>query len=215
MPFRNEFLLRLPGMHENHVGIAAAAGVERLAGALRHHLHIDAGLGLEQRQDVAEQAGVLRRSGRCNHDGFILRRSERYLRKGKGNHQREISHRGTLIEWATEYSQLSRARCRQATYTNRCPSALGQSRRTRCLRCPVSSNCCVHFALVVPVLVRWVAQVGANILTNEVYSLPAADFWKPATIQAINIGLAIATVRVSQTVFESQSGPSASAPKDL
>src|SRR5262249_5856004 len=56
------------------------------------------GLLLEQRKDVAEQTGVLRRSGRGNHDGFILRRSERDLRKGKGNHKREISHRGSLIE---------------------------------------------------------------------------------------------------------------------
>src|SRR5262249_40858470 len=60
-------------MHENHVGIAAAAGVERLAGALRHHLHIDAGLGFKQRQDVAEQAGVLCRRGGGDHNGFVLR----------------------------------------------------------------------------------------------------------------------------------------------
>src|SRR5215471_16506299 len=37
-------------------------------------------------------------------------------------------------------------------------------------------NCCVHFASVVPVLVRWVAQVGANILTNEVYSASGRRF---------------------------------------
>src|SRR6516162_3953655 len=62
----------------------------------------NSGLGLEQRQDVAEQPGILRRSGRGNHDGFILRRSERYLRKGKGNHKREISHSGgALIEWSS------------------------------------------------------------------------------------------------------------------
>jgi general L-amino acid transport system permease protein len=34
------------------------------AGALRQHLHVDSALGLEQRQDVAEQAGILRRGGR-------------------------------------------------------------------------------------------------------------------------------------------------------
>src|SRR5262245_36402970 len=101
MPFRNEFLLCLPSMHENHVGTAAARHVERLAGTQGDDFNVDAGLLLEQRKDVAEQTGVLRRSGRCNHDGFILRRSERYLRKGKGNHKREISHRGGHIGWTS------------------------------------------------------------------------------------------------------------------
>src|SRR6516164_8908848 len=102
MPFRNEFLLRLPGMHQNHVGTAAAREVERLAGSQGNDFNVDAGLGLEQRQDAAEQAGVLRRSSGGDHDGFVLRRSERYLRKGKGNHKREISHSGgALIEWSS------------------------------------------------------------------------------------------------------------------
>jgi hypothetical protein len=48
---------------EHDVGIAPARGIERLARPLRHHLHVDAGLGLEHRQDVAEQAGILRRGG--------------------------------------------------------------------------------------------------------------------------------------------------------
>ena len=53
--FRQEFLLRRFRVDEHDVGVAAAAGIERLAGALRDHLHIDSGLGLEQRQDMAEQ----------------------------------------------------------------------------------------------------------------------------------------------------------------
>jgi len=67
-----ELLLRRLGVHQHHVGIAAPAGIERLAGALRHHLHVDAGLGLEDRQQVAEQAGVLCRRGRGNHDRLLL-----------------------------------------------------------------------------------------------------------------------------------------------
>ena len=43
-------------MHENHVGIAAAAGVERLAGTLRDDFHLDPGLLLEQRENVPKQA---------------------------------------------------------------------------------------------------------------------------------------------------------------
>ena len=42
-------LLRLR-MHEDDVGIAAPRRVERLAGAQRHDLHVDAGARLEQRQ---------------------------------------------------------------------------------------------------------------------------------------------------------------------
>ena len=80
----DEFLLLRLGVHEHHVGVAAPAGVERLAGALRDHLHVDAGLGLEQRQDVAEQAGVLGRGGRGDDDRLVLRG-----RGGRGGKQRE------------------------------------------------------------------------------------------------------------------------------
>ena len=45
----DEFLFRRPGVHEHNVGVAAPAGVECLAGALRDYLHVDAGLGLEDR----------------------------------------------------------------------------------------------------------------------------------------------------------------------
>jgi hypothetical protein len=49
---------------EQHVRVAAPSGVERLAGALRHHAHLDAGLRLEQRQEVLEQAGGLAIDGK-------------------------------------------------------------------------------------------------------------------------------------------------------
>jgi hypothetical protein len=44
------------GVHEYDIRIASTARVQRLTGALRHHLNINAGLGLKQRQDVTEQA---------------------------------------------------------------------------------------------------------------------------------------------------------------
>ena len=69
-----EFLLLRLGVDEHHVGVAAPRGVERLAGALRDHLHVDAGLGLEDRQEIAEQPGILRRGGRGDHDRLVLRR---------------------------------------------------------------------------------------------------------------------------------------------
>ncbi len=71
--FGEKFFFRRFGVDEHDVGIAAARGIERLSGALRHHLDVDAGLGLEHRQDVAEQAGILRRGGRGHHDRFVLR----------------------------------------------------------------------------------------------------------------------------------------------
>ena len=80
----DEFLLLRPGMDEDDVGIAAPAGVERLAGALRDDADLDAGLRLEQRQDMAEQAGILRRGRRgygdeaavgCSRRGGCRRRA--------------------------------------------------------------------------------------------------------------------------------------------
>src|SRR5262249_7851022 len=94
MPFRNEFLLRLPGMHENHVGTAAARHVERLAGTQGDDFNVDAGLGLEQRQDVAEQAGVLRRSGGGDHDRLVPRAYGPGGDEGNGRGQDEQASAG-------------------------------------------------------------------------------------------------------------------------
>ncbi len=67
-----EFFFRRFGMHEYDVGIPAPAGVERLASSLRDDFHVDAGLLLEQRQNVAKQPGILRRCGRRHHNRFVL-----------------------------------------------------------------------------------------------------------------------------------------------
>ena len=70
--FGEEFFFRGLGMDEHHVGVAAPSGVERLASALGDHAHLDAGLLFEQRQQIAEQTGVLGRGGRGDDDEFIL-----------------------------------------------------------------------------------------------------------------------------------------------
>ena len=105
--FGQEFFLRRLGVHEHHVGIAAPAGVERLTGALRDHLHVDAGLGLEQRQDVAEQAGILRRGGRRHDDRFVLRerRGREYEAGGHRNQQTARKH----VHVSSPISFLSRS----------------------------------------------------------------------------------------------------------
>ena len=68
-----EFLLGGLVVHEHDIGIAAARGVEGLAGAERHDAHVDPGLRLEDRQDVAEQAGLLGRGRRGDDDELVLR----------------------------------------------------------------------------------------------------------------------------------------------
>ena len=64
-------------------GIAATAGIERLSRALRNHLHLNAGLGLEQRQDVTKQAGILCGCCRSHNDRLLLRKRRRARRESK------------------------------------------------------------------------------------------------------------------------------------
>ena len=64
-------------VHEHDVGIAAPRQVERLAGAERDDAHLDAGVLLERRQQVPEQAGLLGRRGRGHDDEFVLRGGRR------------------------------------------------------------------------------------------------------------------------------------------
>src|SRR5215813_1734969 len=124
MPFRNEFLLRLPGMHQNHVGTAAARHVERLAGTQGDDFNVDSGLGLEQRQDVAEQAGVLRRGGGGDHDGLVPRAYGPGDDKGNGRGQDEqasAGRHGALLfmflyrGWATAQTSSSPRMNRRAS----------------------------------------------------------------------------------------------------
>ena len=62
-------------MNKNNIRIAAPRGIERLACALRNHLHINAGFGFERGQEMIEEARILRRCGRGNGDGLVLRLS--------------------------------------------------------------------------------------------------------------------------------------------
>jgi hypothetical protein len=60
-PIGDEFFLGCLGVDKHNVGVPATTGIECLPGSLCEHLHIDAGLGFEQGEYVAEQARVLRR----------------------------------------------------------------------------------------------------------------------------------------------------------
>jgi hypothetical protein len=59
----DELVLGGAGMHQHHVDVAVLAQFERLAGADRDYMHLDAILLLEHRQDDLEQPGVLRAGG--------------------------------------------------------------------------------------------------------------------------------------------------------
>ena len=59
------------GMHEDHIGVAPLADLDGRARSDGNNIDLDAGLFLEERQDMIEQARVLRARGRRATDtGF-------------------------------------------------------------------------------------------------------------------------------------------------
>jgi hypothetical protein len=70
----DEFFFGRHVVHEDDVGIAAARAVQRLAGALRDHAHVDAAGGLEGRQQMREQPRLFGAGGRRHDDELVLRR---------------------------------------------------------------------------------------------------------------------------------------------
>src|SRR5262249_20229860 len=130
-PFRHEFLLCLPGMHENHVSIAPARGVERLARTPGDNLYGDAGLGLAQRQDAAAQAGVLRRGGRADHDGLVPRAYGPGDDEGNGRGQDEQASAGRhdALLFVFLYRGVGGAQTRSSPRMNRrASSVLGSAK---------------------------------------------------------------------------------------
>src|SRR5688572_10513189 len=84
----DELFLQRPGVHEDHVGIAAPAHVERLPGAERHHAHLHAALLFVDWQQVPEQSGLLGRRGRCDRDVRLLRLRRKHEKEAEdaGHH---------------------------------------------------------------------------------------------------------------------------------
>src|SRR5690606_6785537 len=73
IPLLDEFFLLRFGMDEDNIGITAPPGLDRLPGALRHHLHVGAAFLLEARQNVLEKPRILRGRRRGLDDRFVLR----------------------------------------------------------------------------------------------------------------------------------------------
>ena len=89
-----ELLLGGSRVHEHHVGIAAAREVERLAGAERDDAHLDAGLLLEDRQDVLEEPGLLGGGRRRDGDEPLRQRARR---AGEREEQASRSARSVVL----------------------------------------------------------------------------------------------------------------------
>ena len=64
----NELLLLRPRMHQHDVGLTFSGSIEHLVGAPRDHLDVDTGFVTEHRQEMIEQAELLRRCGRGQHN---------------------------------------------------------------------------------------------------------------------------------------------------
>jgi hypothetical protein len=54
-------------MHQHQIRVAVRCRRQRLAGALRDHMHLDAGRLVKQRQNVRQKPTVLQRGGRGKH----------------------------------------------------------------------------------------------------------------------------------------------------
>jgi hypothetical protein len=63
-----KFFFSALGVDKHGIGVPATPDIKGLAGALGDHLHINTGLGLDQRQYVSEQARVFRRSRRGDNN---------------------------------------------------------------------------------------------------------------------------------------------------
>jgi hypothetical protein len=59
-------------MHQQRIGIAAHPEHQRLAGADRQHMELQAAGGPERRKDLTKQTGVLGGSGRAEGDEIDL-----------------------------------------------------------------------------------------------------------------------------------------------
>jgi len=80
----DELVLGRPSMHQHHIDVAVLAQFERLAGADRNHVYLDAVLCLEGRQDRLEQPGVLRAG--CGGQADVARQ-RRLHRRDQGAEQ--------------------------------------------------------------------------------------------------------------------------------
>ena len=94
----DELLLVGLGVHEQHVTVTVAGVLDRLAGADRHHAHLDPGLVLEQWQQMAEQSRLLGRGGRLDDDELVLGPDgAQRQRQGEQRCQEQAAQHGSIL----------------------------------------------------------------------------------------------------------------------
>jgi hypothetical protein len=110
---RQELLLQRLGVHQDHVGIAAPADVERLSGADRDDAHFDPGRGGEDRQQVTEQPRLFRGGGRGDGDEAGDRGGERYTQGNSPFMNAAASAvAGRAKNWSIGARSITRPACR-------------------------------------------------------------------------------------------------------
>ena len=126
---------------EHDVGVAAAREVERLARAQRDHAHLDAGVLLEHRQQVAEQARLLGRRRRRDDDELLLRacreRGQQEEQRRRGTSDARLTMAVLLRENARPRGSAARGKsARRARARRRGPACRNRISSARRLRLP-------------------------------------------------------------------------------
>ena len=105
--FGEELLLRRLGVHEHHVGVAAPRDIERLSGAVRDHLDLDAGLGLEASAADSRTARTARSmwSRRPRSIGPAQRGRKTWRRRRRESAERKRSKRLGMSRLLQTYSE--------------------------------------------------------------------------------------------------------------
>ena len=77
-------ILASASVHQQHVSVAVHAELQRLTGAYRHHVHLDAVRGFKVGQDGGQQARVLGAGCSCQDQSLFLYIARGWLLRGRG-----------------------------------------------------------------------------------------------------------------------------------
>ncbi len=81
MPGFHEGVFQRAGVHQDHIGVAVLAQLERLACAHGDHINVDTVFFFKHGQDHVEQAGIARAGGGGEHDA-VFAAGDGNLRRG-------------------------------------------------------------------------------------------------------------------------------------
>src|SRR5437899_1183977 len=95
MALGEEPFFRRARVHEHDIGIAASTDVERLTRTKRDYVDLDARPPLIDRQQIAEQTGLLGRSRRCDGDEGLLRLRRKRRKQQQRGHKQTADYHGS------------------------------------------------------------------------------------------------------------------------